>query len=320
MKAIGGYFELETSNNGNLYHNNLIAVNSGRSAFELILKQTNPRQVLLPYYTCDVILQPLNRCRIPYRFYELSNSLLPKVDSLNEGEVILYVNYFGISDKKVAKVVSTFPEVIIDNSQSFYSQYHEKIPTFYSPRKFFGIPDGGFAYIPKKQEPIALEKGYSYNRCSHLLNRIDLGAEGAYNDFIENDKKLSHEGPTEMSKLTQKLMNSISFEEIAKKRKRNFSFLHKTLSTQNLFSKHIDESTVPMVYPFISEKPGLRNHLISKKIFVPQYWPNVKQWHINNKSLEYFLTDNLLALPIDQRYGLEEMEKIIYEIKNHNGQ
>ena len=40
------------------------------------------------------------------------------------------------------------------------------------------------------------------------------------------------------------------------------------------------------------------------------YWPNVLKW-CSEDMLEYELTNNIIALPIDQRYGREEMDYII---------
>ena len=54
MSAIGGYFELELDNRGTLYHDDAIALNSGRTSLEYILLHNSYEKVFLPYYTCDV--------------------------------------------------------------------------------------------------------------------------------------------------------------------------------------------------------------------------------------------------------------------------
>jgi len=48
---------------------------------------------------------------------------------------------------------------------------------------------------------------------------------------------------------------------------------------------------------------------------VATYWPNVFNW-CENKTLEFDLAKNILPLPIDQRYGSEEMERIVELIIN----
>lgn len=70
-----------------------------------------------------------------------------------------------------------------------------------------------------------------------------------------------------------------------------------------------------MVYPYYCQKEGLRQHLIGNKIYVAKYWPNVEEW-AGKDSVEADLAEYLIPLPIDQRYGKEEMDYIIDTIKN----
>jgi hypothetical protein len=83
--------------------------------------------------------------------------------------------------------------------------------------------------------------------------------------------------------------------------------------THGDFSINCD--TVPMVYPYYRHQKGLREYLIKNKIYVAKYWPNVGE-RSGKDSLEADLTEFLLPLPIDQRYGEEEMNYIIETIKN----
>lgn len=66
----------------------------------------------------------------------------------------------------------------------------------------------------------------------------------------------------------------------------------------------------PMVYPYLCDDDTLRNKLIANKIFVAKYWPNVEKW-CGKDGFETYLMNNLIPLPIDQRYGAEEMKRII---------
>ena len=73
---------------------------------------------------------------------------------------------------------------------------------------------------------------------------------------------------------------------------------------------------VPMVYPFLSEESGLRDHLIYNKIFVAKYWPNVLEW-TEEESLEHLLTSKLVPLPVDQRYLPDDMERIVSKVREY---
>ena len=53
--------------------------------------------------------------------------------------------------------------------------------------------------------------------------------------------------------------------------------------------------------------------LIENKIYTATYWPNVKEC-CDTDSLEYRMTYEVVYLPIDQRYGTEEMDFILKNI------
>jgi hypothetical protein len=64
-----------------------------------------------------------------------------------------------------------------------------------------------------------------------------------------------------------------------------------------------------MVYPFLGG-PELRKRLIQEQIFVATYWPNIFDW-CTPTDREWQLAEQLIPLPIDQRYGPAEMARIL---------
>lgn len=108
MKEIGGYFELELPEKRDRFlHSDGCLVNSGRHALEYILRSLGDivKKVWLPYYTCDVVLQPLNRLGIGYSFYHINlNFELTSYPKLDDGEYIIVNNYFGIKDLYIIKL------------------------------------------------------------------------------------------------------------------------------------------------------------------------------------------------------------------------
>ncbi len=202
--------------------------------------------------------------------------------------------------------------LIVDNTQAFYAQPLEDIDTFYTCRKFFGVPDGAYLYTDTKIG-IELSQDVSYERMSHLLKRIDLSAEEGYEDFHKNDEALSKQPIMRMSKLTERLMHSIDYEAAAKKRRENYMMLHEALGRENNLELPLEGDAVPMVYPYLINKKGLRDMLLYNKIFVARYWPNVLEW-TKSDSIDYRLSNYLLPLPVDQRYNQTDMYRIINTI------
>ena len=216
------------------------------------------------------------------------------------------------------KLQQKYPNLILDNAQAFFSHPIEEISTLYSSRKFFGIPDGGFVYTPFRSYDNSLERDISYNRTSHLLKRIDVGAEKGYQDFIQNDHALDNSNILHMSSLTERLMYCIDYEAVKQKRNKNFLYLHKYLADMNELSSVIEKSYVngPMVYPFLRKNNiELRKQLIHNRIYVAMYWPNIPVWIDDKNTVEMYFYNNLIALPIDQRYGLDDMDFIMKIIR-----
>ena len=315
MRAIGGYFSLELPLvQGNYIHEKGIHLNSGRNALEYILRSLpDIRCIWIPYYTCEVVLEPLKKLDIPYHFYSVNEYLeLTDEIELGKNEYLLFTNYFGIKDTYIKELASRYRErLIVDNAQAFFAEPIEGVKTVYSPRKFVGIPDGGIAYMENGFDLSGLELDISYNRCSHLLKRLDLGAEAGYTDFRENSCQLMNQPVKRMSNLTWNLLQGIDFDSVKKQRRENFKQLHEALSEINqLYISDIETFACPMVYPFYTSDDTLKKCLIENKIFVATYWPNVLNW-CKEGMLEYKLASRVIAIPIDQRYGKENMKKII---------
>jgi hypothetical protein len=144
MQVSEGYFELELQP-GRSFHQEAIALNSGRNALKHILQEHSPRQLVLPKYLCAAVMQPILELKIPYAFYAINEQLEPVgLDEFDADITVLYINYFGLKDSVVQALANNTKNVIIDNTQAFFSSAISNVPTFYSARKFFGVPDGAY--------------------------------------------------------------------------------------------------------------------------------------------------------------------------------
>ncbi len=317
--AIGGYFGLELKCNFDLYHQNALALNSGRNALEYILRTKKIKRIAIPYYICDVILEPLNKLEIDYQFYHIDRQMFPFPNVFNDNICLLYVNYFGVLNHKIPAISDKYKNMILDNSQAFFSKPLKGVPTFYSPRKFFGVPDGGFAFCDGSLKQ-SLQQDISYQRCSHLLIRADTNAKDGYSEFQKNDASLNNQPMKKMSQLTDGLLRNIDYEQARIVRNKNFACLHQRLKSVNEASKILvlDKIDGPMVYPFLRRgNANLRKRLQENKVYTAQYWPNLAEWLDDKSCFEYYLYENLIPLPIDQRYGISEMKRIL-EIVTRN--
>lgn len=313
MKEIGGYFQLELPS---AIENNVrsgIYLNSGTSSLEYILRSIpNIETVWIPKYTCPVIYGPFKNTGIKPQFYSVDQNFeIAENIELGKNDYLLITNYFGIKDLYIKKLIQIYKDkLIVDNSQAWYSNFGTDIKAFYSPRKFFGVPDGGIAVIDENPH-INLEQSISFDKCSHLLKRIDLSATAGYEDFKINSHSVSSQGIKGMSNLTKAILSSINVDKVKEKRRQNFAFLHKKLAKANKLNlPKRDSFECPLIYPFLTEDPTLRQRLIDNKIYIAKYWPGLTE-NLDLSDLEHDLINNLIAFPIDQRADLTDMNRII---------
>lgn len=321
MEAIGGYFELADLVEGSKYpHNDGVLLNTGRNALEYILRSIgNVKHIYLPYYTCEVVLEPLKKLNIPYTYYHINTSF-EIADELNpqDGEYIIANNYYGIKDAYIEKLAAQYDDqLIVDCAQAFFAKPIPGIKAFYSMRKYVGVADGGVAYLGNLLDDLVEveEMENTDDHDSHLFKRKQFGAEAGFADYQANEKKLDDQPIRLMSFQTKWILDHIDYDNVVARRRENYQYLHEALGGMNVLSlPDMDTFACPMVYPFMMKTDRcLRNEFISKKVFVARYWPNVEEEE--GFETETDLAMDVIPTPCDQRYGKHEMNKIMDIIK-----
>ena len=313
-KEIGGYFALELPECKEHYHKNSIKLNTARNALEYILRNVEVDKIYMPYYNCSVMLEPLEKTHTEFQYYTINDNLeIIDIDILEDKEYILYINYFGIKNSYINSLIEKFGDkLIIDNSQSFFSKPTKRVFSIYSPRKFFGVSDGAYLVgnIPENR---SLKCDISVDRMGHLLGRVESSAKQFYNEYKKNDDSLISQEIKKMSKLTSTILSGLDYEKTRNKRDKNFFYLHSELENLNHLKINTKDISGPMVYPLLLDK-DMKNLLIKSKIYIATYWNDV----LNIKDVpsnEINFVKNLIALPIDQRYNLEDMKRIVEVIR-----
>lgn len=316
MKAIGGYPELELRK-GEHYHKDALKLNTARNCLEYILLTRQYSKVYVPYYTCEAVYEPFKKlgseCQM--QFYHINEQLEPVIlPELKDGEAFLYTNYFGLKQHTVEQLVQKYGiRLIIDNSQAFFDMPYPGIDTFYSARKFFGVPDGAYLYTNTSlysYQELELETDKSFGRMEALLKRIDLSAEEGYYNFQTIEDSLCLQPIRKMSNLTKSILCSIDYAKIKEIRRENYRILYNQLSLNNFSWLRIGKKEVPLCYPLLDKTGILRDNLIRNRIYCPIYWSNVLE-NCPTKWIEYELSKAIIPLPIDQRYGEKEMQIIL---------
>ncbi len=306
---IGGYFGLELEKGRDSFHSTPYILKSGRSSLHFILKQTNPKAVYIPFFSCDVILEPFEMTGTQYIYYEINDTFEPlKLPDLGPDEYFLYINYFDIKRNTVYRLSEKYRDkLIVDCTQAFFMRGNGISWFFNSCRKFFGVPDGSFLYVPDQLKPQLNSSPNENYLVNHLLNRFNGYTREGYMDFIKNEILCGGE-ITGISKLSEFLLSNVNYEWVIRKRIENFNYLDSIYKNDNFLKSFIDG--VPMTYTLLLNKSIERKKLNDKNVFIPTYWPEVLNRPHPGFTTERFIAKRLLPLPIDHRYNLNDMKNM----------
>ena len=300
---LGGYFEFEHSF-GEEYYTDLLRFNTVRNAIVFVIQEKKYTKIWIPRYLCDCIQKVFLKNHIAFDFYSLNADLSPNLSrKLLSHEAILIINYYGkFNNTQLEKFQDKYTNIIVDNTQSFFQRPSPKIDTVYTCRKYFGVPDGAYLYLTQTSVRYeSLPVDCSRDRMTHLLGRFEKNASDYYLDFCRIDKSFENEDIKKMSLLTQNLLRFIDYKKIIEIRSSNFKEIDSLLSKYNEYSA-INDGGLYM-YPFLTTAGAfIKSELIQNKIYIPTLWPNVLD-ECPSDSYEYYLANNLVLLPLDQRYG-----------------
>ena len=321
---MGGYLPLELGAGTGFFKNiedtHILDLNTGSAAIWCAVMSLDVDKVMVPYFYCPDIIKMLQNMDVEIIFYHIGEDLMPVNINMDESNfVIILVNYYGIIGNEVVNYSKKFKKVIIDQAHAFYYPpvMNDGVMNVYSCRKFFGVPDGAYL-IGKGIKDFSLERDVSYNRAVFLLKSIELGTNSAYLESKLNETEIG-KNILKMSLLTKHILNGINYELISEKRKRNFEYLHNRFDNIQLL-KIPNGDKVPYVYPLMLNQ-GIHETLVQHNVYVPILWKDL----INNNdknTVEYMYASRIMALPIDQRYDIPDLEYLISLVldisKNNN--
>ncbi|MDD4547062.1 MAG: hypothetical protein PHR24_07185, partial [Oscillospiraceae bacterium] len=181
-------------------------------------------------------------------------------------------------------------------------------------RKFMGVPDGAYV-IGNNADKYSDEynSDYSSDTSDFLLKRIEYGCEGkTYESRMKNEKRIDESDIKLMSKLTHTILDGTDYTLIKNKRRENYSTASMLFNDINLINPNMyyDDTCVPMVYPLVVERDDLLQKLLDAKHFQGHWWSYLLG-ELDQSKFEYWLSENIIPITIDQRYGEEEI-KFLY--------
>lgn len=316
---IGSFIELDLMNTGEYYTNkNILRLNAARAGIFHACTIYNVSKIYIPYYLCPTVNNFLKKKGIETVFYNINKEFKPLIYRNENDSAFLLVNYFGILSADYIRIIArNYRNVIVDNSPAFYSKPISDTISVYSPRKFFGLPDGCYVITDKDVSKPDYLKDFSSDTAAFLFKRIERGCNAVYTERMKNEERIDNSDIMQMSDLTEALLNGINYNKIAEIRKRNFFTAHGLYKDINLIDplQFIDNDCVPMVYPLVIENSDIIQYLAKNKIYTGRWWNSVLK-NADSNNFETFMSTCMIPLPTDQRYSEKEIKYIAKLIFN----
>jgi len=304
---------------------------SGRTAIEtVLLNLPKAKKALLPSYCCDSMLEPFRRAGIDVGFYpvEFEDGLIAYISEFEDANILLWCNYFGFHTPMpdLTDYVGCGGVIIEDVTHSLLSDrvYHPQSHYLVaSLRKWEPIACGGYcAAISGELKHIPTELP-----CSGFLEskRAAMEMKAAYLTDGDEEKKSRYlpmfsESNTWLAEnysrlsidpCSQKYLAHIDMEKQKSIRRRNAELLYSGLTNTVRFLFPLEDMDCPLFVPIIlpEKRDALRKELTANQIYCPIHWPHPNANCYSN------LYDSELSLICDQRYTVEDMQRIVRVIR-----
>jgi len=300
---------------------------SARCAFYSVCQSVKPRIAWLPSYLCSAVLDPFRSLGIPVRYYGAGPNFRPEshewIAAVHPGDLVLVIHYFGFAN-------TTFPAdqlkrrgavIIEDASQGLFikQQYPESICIVYSPRKFFGVPDGGIlatshmdAIGRQPLEPPPTEWWKAAFAVTQMRREFDLvGGENRWFLLFRQVEETFPVGPFHSSDVAKMLIETgTDYGSMRTARRENYLALAERLNEFALFPV-LGEDTVPLGFPVCVD--ATQRDAVLKCLYNERIYPAV-HWRIDGIVPEehhesHLLSRRILTLICDQRYTICDMAR-----------
>jgi dTDP-4-amino-4,6-dideoxygalactose transaminase len=317
-------------------------LSTGRSAIRYVIKTIelrhpmNKKVTVLPSYTCDTVFEPFVKSGYEVYYYPIEKDLTTTAEAIRQAvtdydaSIVLFHRYFGFDtfDSRINSFCDEMRQLgkytIEDCTQCLYSDINRATADFYvgSIRKWTGTPDGGFAvcrdgFFEAKPKDTDKQLEEAKVKASYTKYRYLFEQKGDKEEMLSLYRKAEDilDSQTDfysISETSSKVQGNLNVEDLKEQRRNNFRILQEYLQrpVKKVFSIH-NEQEVPLYFPILVEdRASLQKHLVQNAIYAPIVWPKSEEQPKMCDSAEY-LYQHLLCIPIDQRYGANDMYRIV---------
>jgi hypothetical protein len=348
FKEIGSEFNI-TSGFNDITCNNLnnvekdyhdcMYIRNGRESIGFILDEIdlNTKFAILPSYICESMLEPFLNRGYSVEYFEVDENFNPNIEEvkklLNKNpDIIFVIDWFGMN--KNQEIVSLVREkcentkILADFTHSYFNSFSFIKPDFIivSLRKWFALPDGAIAincnhnfknkvkfvnnsFYEKRKEAMLIKTRYLNCRQKNLkikYRKLFLEAER----LLDGGKTIVGISPFSLS-----LIEKTDFKFMKTRRRENFNALYNLIRNNTyihpIVNKEMESFECPFSFPILleNERDKLQLYLVQNEVYCPVLWP-LPQYVYSKYKIPAYLSKNMLSIPCDQRYSINDMEYV----------
>lgn len=309
---------------------------SGRAALlsiRRVLQNVDMGNLFVPDYFCEEVVAWWEEQGVTIRRYADGPQMTSPVWgtlTASKGDTVLAVNYFGVRDGKIWaewKHANNGVLLIEDHSHDPLSGwvFHSKADyAFASLRKTFPAPDGAILWSPRglplpvesvscdwtgsalKLAAMVLKKEYLEGDCGQV-KEVFRGFQGKGEEMLG-----AHTAAVSpWSRFLLAFGYPVAWREQRQKNVKAFLDLISTHpSIQPLFTEWPDSNcpfNAVLLFPSIEDRDKYRSRLIEAGVYPAVHWESSCSAPPNVLDLSY----RIMTIPADQRYGEEDMKRIV---------
>ena len=316
--------------------------NAMRAISNLLADQRPLKEIVVPAYLCETEIDPWreNCWKISFyqinRNYEIDFESLSRILKSKEPCVLLVQSYYGF-DTITPDIAALLREakqhgwiIIEDLTHAIFTDYHLDFADYYtsSLRKFSAIPNGGI--IVSKEDISSIRPKPEGNRTDETA-LLAFRTKSSYFLSMNPEEKVQFRSLYsdladligiddqiyQISPLSYQIFGSLDISFIHGRRIENFNYLAKHINQSSFFElplKRCSDSDCPLYLPVYFHSSTVRDecrqYLSAHDIYCPIIWHKPLH-HIIPYPVTESIYDHILCFPIDQRYSVDEMQRIV---------
>lgn len=328
-----------------------VLLSTGRSSLNFVLDAIEERgealnkRAFIPAFTCDTVINPFLRHGYELFTYPIDNMLIADINVfrnmvLKSGATVCLVHrYFGFDTlpdfKSVVAELSGKGIIFIEDcTQSLYGDFEDLSADYIigSLRKWAALPDGGYAvcrYGKFSNKPqnynLDLKKAkLDAYHLKYLYLYKNKGDVQGYQQMARYAEAIldSAKNYYMISPESEYIQSHLDLNELKRKRRSNYEYLYEKLcdfKDIQVLTPKLCDADVPFYLAVVTNnREKLQQYLVKNYIFASVIWSKSNLLSEIYHEVQY-IYDNILCFPIDQRYDIDDMERMTACLKKFYG-